>query len=330
MIKQDDSKNSSSTPRWEIPDAWAKNGRCLACGVAPLQVVHLPDYPDYLLCARCDLSFEVEKAGGKIRIKNCPERLERYESELRNSWVDLTVLKWYIEKTPEPVHNGLKDSAPAPLTNEEVWSRTLSLYRLGNKPKLIELTLIQAGATRAQAEEASARLKVRSAGDANKQGRKFWLFGGLASLAAITILGAWFYTNSRINAQLQQGMKNPSVQSSEPILLFKAAEKLPDWIKPGFLKSPDTHVQYGGGGLSASGCPSSTEAAGRIFGGDPSAWTYDAKTYSWQMMNTGASAAIRIPTGMHAGYLNNQSFNFTSVVGPATIQNVNFVAIICE
>jgi hypothetical protein len=236
MIEQDGSKNSDSKPRWEIPDAWAKNGHCPACGTMPLQVVHLPDYPDYLLCARCDLSFEVEKGGGKIRIKNCPERLERFESELRNSWVDLAILKWYIEKTPKPVNNVLKDSHPAPLTDEEVWSRTLSLYRLGNKPKIIELTLIQAGATCEQAQEAFARLKVRSMRDANKQGRKFWLFGGLASLAVITILGAWVYTNTRINSQLQQGMKNPSAQSSEPNLLFKAAEKLPDWAKPGFLK----------------------------------------------------------------------------------------------
>ena len=82
--------------RKEIPDAWAQSGHCPACQAASLQVVHLSNATDYLICAKCELSFEVALNGGKIRIKNVPDQLGFMEQELRYHWVEASALTYFF------------------------------------------------------------------------------------------------------------------------------------------------------------------------------------------------------------------------------------------
>ena len=328
MIAGNNSKTAGPLPRWEIPEAWGNAGHCPMCGASPLGTVHLPDLPDYLICPRCELSFEVEMTGCRIHIKNFPDRLERFETELHNRWVEPSILRKLGEKKAPLSQNDSDTMPPTPLSDEDVWNRMLSLYRLGNKPKMIELTLIQSGASREQAEAAFVWLKQRSELDAKRQGRKFWLAGGIASFAAVAILGTWAYTSNRINSRLEEGMADPSSQANDPILPLQAVDLLPDPVKPGFLQSPDTRVYPGGPGLTS--CPTTSAAAAELFGGMAGSWQADVQTHSWQMMDSGKSVTISVPAGMYAGYINNQTFKFTSVRGPATISNVNFVAVMCD
>ena len=63
-------------PKRDIPDGWANNGRCPACGAAGLKVTHMLDMADYLSCAKCEISFEVENGGRYVRVKYLPDALE--------------------------------------------------------------------------------------------------------------------------------------------------------------------------------------------------------------------------------------------------------------
>jgi hypothetical protein len=145
MVATDSHKTTNSMPRWEIPETWAWGGHCPACGARPLQVVHLPDYPDYLICRRCELSFEVEMGGRKIHIKNLPEQFESFERDLCDRWVDPNVLSTLLENKSSISHEQSNIKAPAPLSDDEVWNRAFSLYRLGNKPIYTIETQIRAG-----------------------------------------------------------------------------------------------------------------------------------------------------------------------------------------
>src|SRR5689334_3171190 len=208
VLQETPGQTPERMPRKEIPDAWAGSGRCPACGAAPLKVVHLPSPADYLICPACELSFEVELNGGNIRIKNVPDQLGFAEGELRYRWVKPSILRELLNNRRALIEKKTSNVATYTLSDEEVWNRMLSLYHLGNKPKMIELILIQAGATHEQADAAFVRLKQRSEEDARKQTRKFWLVGGIAAVLAVVLLGGWAFTMSRITAQLEQGVAN--------------------------------------------------------------------------------------------------------------------------
>jgi len=334
VVEDNQSKTPERLPLKQIPDAWATSGRCPACGAAPLQLVHLASPADYLLCPRCELSFEVEQNAGNIRVKNIPDGLGFAEEQLRFHWIKPTLLRELLDSRRAPVEQkaaGALSALPA-LSDEEVWNRMLSLYHLGNKPKMVELILMQAGATHEQAQAAFVRLKKVSEQETRGQIRKFWLFGGVVALLAILSIGGWALMMNRINAQLQQGLSNPSTgnRSSSPLQLLN---DLPDAIKPAFMKSAPLQVDQGSfppRGTKLADCPTSTVDAAALFGGAASAWSKPNQPNAWQMVETGAPITIQLPAGMVAGLIDNKSYGFLSVTGPATIYNVNFVAIVCN
>ncbi len=325
MLVNDNRKAPDFLPRKDIPDAWAR-GRCPACGAAPLKVIHLPDSPDYLLCAKCEMSFEVETNGSAIRLKNIPEQLGFVEDELRYRWVQPATLRKFLDNRAAIMQQKEKAARKA-LSDEEVWNRTLALYRLGNNPKMIQFTLVQAGATHEQTEAAAIRLKKWIEQDSKRQSRRFWVLGGAAFSVVFVIVAGLAVTIGSINSQLET-VANPAA-AQKPILPLQALDLLPDVVKPGFLKSPPARVEYSG--PARSRCPVRAQDAAKLFGGDAKTWKPgDQVADSWQMMNSGDPATIRIPQGMYAGYIDNTTFMFISVNGPATIYNVNFVAIMCN
>ncbi len=328
MVVDDNRKRTDLIPRQDIPDSWAASGRCPVCANKPIKVIHLQGSPDYLLCARCEASFEVEQNAGLIRLKNIPEQLGFVESELRHRWLQPVDLAKLMENRTAVMQKKALAVPVQALSDEEVWKRMLGLYRLGNKPKLIEFTLIQAGATREQAESGSARLQKWAERDNQSQTRKLFWVGTITFLLIATLLfGGWFLAGSRIIAQLNQGPTNP-VLSKQPVLPVEILKVIPDGLKPEFLKSPAAVVEQTG--PNPSRCPTQSPNAASLFGGESKAWQRGSQLDSWQMISTGAPATIRIPKGMYAGFIDNTTFIFAQAVGPATIHNVNFVVIMCN
>jgi hypothetical protein len=329
MVIEDNKKMPDFSALKDIPDAWAERGTCPACGAKPLKVVHFSDIPDYFLCSKCEMSFEVETNFKAIRVKNIPEKLEFVEEKLRYHWVELSTLRHYLNNRQALIQEKAGLAAPATsLSDDEVWSRMLSLYRLGNKPKMIQFILIQAGATQEQADAAFIRLKRWSEQETRGLNRKFWLVGGVTFFLIFVMMAGTVFTVNRMKAQLEEKASNPSA-TNPSMLPMDALKLLPDVIKPEFLKSPAATVEQTG--PASARCPVRPDDAAKLFGGRADSWQPGNQPDSWQMMDaTGAPNTIRVPAKMYAGYIDNKTFVFSSADGPATIHNVNFVAIMCQ
>ena len=313
--------------RREIPDAWAV-GHCPACQAAALQVVHLSNATDYLICSKCELSFEVELDGRKIRVKNVPDELGFMETELRYHWVEPSALARFFSNHLALKEQQARVAAPGSLSDEEVLSRATSLYRMGNKPKMVEFILIQAGATPEQAQAAFARLKQKSGQDAKKLERTFRLAGGIILLVVVAFIAGRALTPGLISIQLKQGLASPAGTVNQSNVFLLLLDNLPDAIKPGFLKPASAQVVYTG--PARSKCPFTLSDAAGVFGGQVDRWTRISPSNGWQMMNADASSTIRVPEGMLTTFMDNRTGAFSTIDGPVTISNVNYVAILCN
>jgi hypothetical protein len=319
-------KPKNTLPKMDLPNAWGKGGHCLACNTTPLQVIHIHDGADYLICRKCELSFEVAATGRQIRVKNIPDDLGFAESELRFRWVEPGLIQSLIKNRHLILQKNVQSEQKATLTDDEIWERTLSLHRLGNKPKKIEFILLQAGADPKQIEWALPKLKQYIAQENTRQSRKLAWTGGIAALVMILLFSGWYIMLDQISSTLEQGAANKKPAAIIP--LRPIADVFPDVIKPGFLKSPPARVVASQ--PSTARCPGNSEDAARIFGGKASAWQRASRAGAWQMIDTGSPATVRVPSGMVAGYIDNVSFMFYSANGPATIKNVNFLVITCD
>ena len=313
--------------RREIPDAWAI-GHCPACQAAALKVVHLLNATDYLICSQCELSFEAELNGGKIRVKNVPDQLGFMEQELRYHWVEPSALGYFFSNHLALREQRARIAATGSLSDEEVLSRATSLHRMGNKPKMVEFILIQAGAAPEQAQAAFARLKQKSEQDAENLARKFRLAGGIVLFLALAYIASRLLTPILISVQLTQGLANPAGTVNQSNVFLQLFDIVPDAIKPGFLIPASAQVMYTG--PARSKCPFTLSDAAGVFGGQADHWTRISQSNGWQMMNADASATIRVPEGMHAAFMNNRTGAFSTIDGPATIRNINYVAILCN
>jgi hypothetical protein len=319
MSGQTGHQESDLTPRRGIPDAWVGNGHCPICGAGGFSVVHLTGYADYFVCKHCELSFEVEQGGKLVRLKHIPDDYDQVYDKLRFRWVELSTVRTLALKDrpsllPQPPRVETAAPAPsAPLTDDEVMNRALGMFRLGNQPKMIEVILLQAGATPEQAAKAFARLKVMDGQAAKKQSAKFvWL----AVVAVAIILGGlgglyfsgWFTTR-------QKAASTP-VPPPQELLLRQVQDQLPDSVI--YKKGP-----------GPAECPTTPADAARLFGGDAGTWER-ANAYTWQMTNTERMVTLMIPDGMTVAYFKNPTLEFVNGYGPLTITNVNFAMITCE
>jgi hypothetical protein len=325
----------SSTPlsKWEIPDSWAKSGHCPACGATNLKVTHLPDLADYLCCTKCEISFEVECGGKYVRLKYIPDTLEFMDAILRNRWVEASRLSSIINEKRAPVQEKKSDPPPpSTLSEEDAWDRALSMYRLGNKPKMIQLILLQSGQTQELADVILARLKKIAEQDDQRQNTKFWTLAGISFLVIFLMGGSWLYMSGNLPVLLGQVTVTPvpTPAANQPSAIGRLLNLIPKDAKPSLMNLPDTKVEENKG-PTKSECPVTPTLAAELFGGDPSAWKRDdSQLPSWQMISTGDSVKVSVPDGMTAGYVDNKSFKLLSVHGPATIYNVNFLIITCD
>jgi hypothetical protein len=332
MGTQENNPSSTPSPKWDIPDGWAKNGRCPACGAANLKVTHLPDLADYLSCVKCEIAFEVENGGRYIRLKYIPDALEFMDAILHNRWVEASRLSAIISEKRAPVQEK-KVPAPPPQTfsEEDVWNRALRMYRMGNKPRMIQLMLLQSGMTQEQADAVSAKLKKIAEQDAQRQSQKFWTVAGISIFVFSLVMCSWIYMSGNLPILLGITTVTPaSVAADQPSAIGKILDLVPDNVKPDLMNLPEVKVDNKKGPARAA-CPATPENAAELFGGDPATWTRDANEFpSWQMVNANDSVTVSVPDGMTAAYVDNKSFTLLSVHGPATIYNANFLVITCD
>lgn len=325
-----DNKPVAQSPKWELPDVWAQNGRCPACGVQSLKVTHLPDYADYLACTRCDISFEVENGGRSIRVKYLPDQYESADAVLHNRWVEASKLSAILNERRSPVQEKKADIQPTQIiSDEEAWSRALGMYRLGNKPRMIHLTLMQSGVTQEQAEFVLTRLKKIAEQDSQRQNKKFLVMAGISIFLIVILAGSWLYASGNLPIILGITTVTPAPLPNQSSALNKLLKLVPDSAKPALMTLPDTIVDTRQGPGRAL-CPATAKSAARLFGGSSSLWKRDTQFSSWQMISAGDSYTVVVPTGMVAGYVDNKTFQLMSIHGPATIYNVNFVTIMCD
>jgi transcription elongation factor Elf1 len=330
MGNQADNSSPTPKPKWEIPDSWAANGRCPACGAQRLKSVHLPNYPDYLNCASCELSFEVEDGGRHIHVKYLSDKYESTDKSLYNHWVDVSALNTIVKKIPPTTTNETFIAAPTQsFTDKEVWDRALRMYKLGEKPQAVQLTLKKAGATQRQAEVILSRLTKMAEEDIKKQSDKFLTVTGISIFLVILATGSWLVFSGRLPVLLGLVTPTPVEVVEEPSTINQLLNIIPDNVQPSLLDLPET-VADTRRGPGPSACPESALEAAGLFGGTSALWTYDSQFIAWQMLSANASYTIQVPMGMVAGYVDNKSFQLVSIHGPATIYNANFVTIMCE
>jgi hypothetical protein len=293
-------------------------------------VTHLPDFADYLSCAHCEISFEVENGGRYIRAKYIPDEYESADAILHNRWVEASSLSAIISKRRVPAQEKKTPSSPIQtFSKDDAWDRALSMYRMGNKPRMIQLTLMQAGATQEQADAIFAKLKKLVEQDAQRQNRKFWIMAGISIFLIVILMGGWLYMSGNLPILLGITTVTPVSLADQPSAVDKLLDLVPDNAKPALMNLPDTVVD-GSHGPGPASCPATSRNAAKLFGGSSNLWKRDGQFPSWQMINAGDSVTVFVPDGMTAGYVDNKSFQFFSVHGPATIYNANFVVITCD
>lgn len=333
-MQNQESKPTTPMPKRDIPDGWAKNGRCPACGAASLKVTHLPDMPDYMTCAKCEISFEVENGGRYVRLKYIPDALEFVDAILHNRWVEAAKLAGIIAKH-RPVSQASKspvEPSPAAVTDDDAWTRALKMYRLGNSPRMIQLMLLQSGQSKEQADVIFTRLKKVADEDAQRQNQKFWTMAGISMLVVVLLAGVWLVASGRFTVMTGQvtATPPPTQPANQPSAIGMLLRLLPANARPDLMNLPDTTVDTTKGPAGAA-CPAFPENAAKLFGGNPAFWHRDETQFpSWQMINTGESTTVKVPRGMTAAYMDNGTFEVQSVSGPAIIHNVNFLVITCD
>jgi hypothetical protein len=333
MEIQENKPSPTPSPKWDIPDSWAKNGRCPACGATNLKVTHLPDLADYLSCTKCEISFEVENGGRYIRSKYIPDALEFVDAILHNRWVEASKLSAIISEKRSPVQEKKTPPVQPPVFSEEdVWNRALRMYRMGNKPRMIQLMLLQSGMTQDQADAIFLKLKKVADQDAQRQSQKFLTVAGISISLVVLVACSWIYMSGNLPILLGLTTVTPAPSQAEkqPSGVARLLNLVPAEAKPDLMNLPDTTVDNTRG-PAKSACPAEPVSAAELFGGTPSIWTRDANEFpSWQMISTGDSITVSVPDGMTAAYVDNKTFEFLSVHGPVTINNANFLVITCD
>ncbi len=328
-----ENRPSTPMPRREIPESWVKNGRCPACGAANLKLNHLPEIPDYLLCAKCEISFEVENGGRYIRLKYVPDELEFVDEILRNRWVEVSKLAGIIAKhRPAMEEKNILDQPAAASPTDDAWKRAYRMYQLGNNPKTIQMALVQSGLNQEQVNVILARLKKAAEDDAQQQNKKFWTVAGISLLVIILLTGIWLVASGNFAALAGNAAVSPATTPlpNQPSAVSMLLKLIPAGASPDLAAPFETRVESGKGPSNAA-CPGTPESAAKLFGGTPLLWYRDVNDIpSWQMINSEGPINVKVPDGMTAGYMDLISFTALSVSGPATIYNVKFVVITCD
>ncbi len=319
---------SKIKPRLTIPDKWAKS-RCPVCGTTPMQIVHAPAAPDQIVCSRCGLACEAEDGGPRIRPKVVPAEFGHRGQLAANMWITADELRALARQSLKPVQ---QTEAVAP----EVVEQAKKLYALGNSVSQIKIILEESKASPDQVEAALAEVTRLDREKRQSNQRSLWLIGSASAIFFFLIAGVTAVLVVRPELRPPTAAPRPTNPvSGQPLPGLPNLPNLPISIPTGAVATviarPTTGVQQGVG-PQASKCPVTPIGAAHLFGGQPEYWS-ENNDYgkAWVMIATGEPLTISVPDNMSVGYLRmGEGLEMISVVGPATLTNVNFVTISCE
>jgi hypothetical protein len=322
-------------PRTTIPEAWAKNGRCPLCAATAMQVLRQEGCADQLRCASCGLFFEVERDGACLHVTRWPDSFAVRPETVADRWVTAAELRTLtLRSVPPPAVGTAPAPAPGspapdqsakkprPAIPDEMVVRAQKLAKLGNTPAQIQAILAQSETDPARVKAAiqvASRLdREQQARQRKKTNRALVVIG---AIVLFCLVGGFFLqqmvfgTPTAVNAQLQSTLVPNVVKAlnlSTPVVQYNVAP-------PGYPAS-DT-----------SACPRNAAAAETMFGGSAANWSSPPNTHGWVMIDVSKGSTLYVPKGMTAAYpqLGSDNMTLIEVYGPATLNNVYYIAISC-
>lgn len=332
----------SLNARTHIPKEWLSGAVCPVCGEKNLMINQLLNQADCMMCASCASSFEIAQDGDHIRLVDGPANLPQ---QALGNWLKPATLRGLIQKnrivdTPQIPQNTL------PVDLDSLRSRAQELQRLGNDPAKIQATLsrlpginpndLQRVIEEIQAERARKQQKTLQTTMivitlfVLSICSLFVLMGPTRSVLASALMRTGIIKATPTSEQTLAQSLPQTEQNQKYLDKSRLPSPLQTLIPAGanIIEPPDVIVRAEKQTGKKHKCPFSPGEAVLLFGGQLDAWS--KANFGWTMISTDPQT-IHVPEGMYAGYLVFiEKPEFLNVVGPATIENVNFLSISCE
>ena len=348
-----------SMPRSVIPPAWAQQGCCPVCQARSLSVRQTPGAPDQMACAQCGSAFELEAGGSRLALTQGPPAVAAAIGGATRNWLTISELHALLQPPPatgapttapasalrspvitdqQPPSSSQAPSSAAPgvpadlpsglahCTEADLMKRAENLLALGNSPLQIQVALVQSGVAPELVQTVVDAVSRVAQQKRQQQLRWTWLLTGLVMACLLLGVGGgwalWHRTTAAAPGATAQPPNGPPTPTGVAGFFLSLPTALVQTEPP---PTPGT-----GGNRQAGRCPTSSDEASDLFGGQAADWTYKADAGGW-LMTAITPKTIYVPAGMAAGYLQFGSggASMSQVDGPAKIQNVNFIAITC-
>ena len=359
---------SNLSPYFSLPDEWANKARCPVCNSSPLVVVHNAEAPDRMACPRCHCLFEIEENGTRIHFISLPKVLSKLldgqwvtYAEMKQTVQEVAALQaaknqasataadHVPAKTPVP-------SEPSPFTEEmvtteipansaqpveekswavvpaaapplvfqarapeikDVRTRAKDLYALGSRPDQIK-AILSRDPLLDKAEIQTEVDNLYGADEAKRRRQHLWLAVGIG--AGVIILTLCFVLSTLWQPIL-------SILPGKIGSNFVATVVANKTVSP--LMSTPIVIQEKDNGAPRPACPQTKEQASLIFGGPADNWISDSDDGSWFLV-VRTPVAVHVPGGMSAVLVSIGSGGVNTVEGPATIENVTSISLLCR
>ena len=313
--------DSETKARFNLPGEWLIGAVCPVCGHTKLSIERNPEHPDQMICKLCASSFEIAQDGELIRLCQYPNRSP---SELANRWVKPSKIKEIAFR----VQTENEQLSRQKVVDIPLRVQAIRLAKLGNPPQKIREILLRS--TNAGPEEIDTVL-VTASKEVKKEKKGnfiFWVMGAVIFALFVIIFielqpGISRETKNNVAGGTQED--NSFNVSSLPGPLQTL---IPKGVK---VLAPDPVVVQKVDELSQPQvkCPQSPGEAAQLFGGAMESWS-PGNMGGWVLVSF-KTVDIYLPSNMSAGYLEvSGSPEMTTVLGPATIENVNFLAVSCQ
>ncbi len=127
----------------------------------------------------------------------------------------------------------------------------------------------------------------------------------------------------------------PAFSSSDLATRLANSTGLPAWVAT-LVPSAITAINVPTPNVDPKGppsapCPATSAQASALFGGPAGSWSFNHQEQGWILILADRPTSIRIPDGMSGGYLViGDRLEMRTAQGPATVNNVNFIAVSCQ
>jgi hypothetical protein len=127
----------------------------------------------------------------------------------------------------------------------------------------------------------------------------------------------------------------PTLSAPELSTRIASSTGLPSWVATlvpnGVMELSGPTPSVDSNGPPGAACPATSDQASALFGGPAANWSFNRSERNWILILRGQPASVRVPDGMSASYpVIGQTLEMRAVLGPATVNNVNFIALSCR